>query len=107
MGTKHTTPDMKRLIVLMSETLSTEEISQATHLSSRTIRRIISAHRRGIPFEKVGNRGQTRKLNNWDLDVSTTYHGNRLVLVLNLSTSSYKVISSLIRISTFMKYNEY
>jgi transposase len=85
--TKHATPETKRLIVLMSETLSTKEISQATHLSGRTVRRILSAHRQGIPFEKVGNRGASRKLNNWDLDVSTINHRHHLISVLNLSSS--------------------
>jgi transposase len=77
---------MKRLIILMSQTLSTKEVAQAAQLSERTVHRVTSAHRQGIPFEKAGNRGGTRKLNNWDLDVSTINHSH-LLISLNLPNS--------------------
>jgi hypothetical protein len=60
MGTRHTTPDTKRLIALISETLTPKEITQATHISERTVHRILSPRRRGIPLTKLATAAQSQ-----------------------------------------------
>lgn len=67
-------PEQKKLIVIMSATLSPSQISKHTGISKRTIYRVLEKWRQfGVVTLGTGAVGRPRELTHYDIDVRNHY----------------------------------